>query len=307
MTGMLGSVCLLAVMSALCCLPANAWVYPGVSTDKSSYMPGEEIRVNFSGAPGASGDWICIVRAGASDTNSGNYKYLPTGAEQGYLTFTAPRPGDYEVRAYYNYRRNGYVVAARHSFTVAGQWSSHEVRHHREHFTRYDLLDTDKTTYSPGEKIQVRFSGAPGAARDWICIVRAGAPDTDAGDYQYLPAGAEQGYLSFTAPGPGTYEVRAYYNYQWNSHEVTARHRFNVAGRSSSFVPQVNHSDPVLRQVQNALIMKGYDPGEADGMYGDKTEKAIREFQRDNHLRETGTLNHRTMKALGLLDETPQR
>jgi TolB-like protein len=39
------------------------------------------------------------------------------------LTFDAPGPGKYEVRAYYNYRRKGYVVFARHSFSVVDKSS----------------------------------------------------------------------------------------------------------------------------------------------------------------------------------------
>ena len=46
---------------------------------------------------------------------------MPHGQSQGVLTFEAPVPGKYEVRAYYNYSRNGYVVSARHSFTVAAK------------------------------------------------------------------------------------------------------------------------------------------------------------------------------------------
>ncbi len=35
------------------------------------------------------------------------------------MIFDAPPPGKYEVRAYYNYSRKGYVVTARYSFSVA--------------------------------------------------------------------------------------------------------------------------------------------------------------------------------------------
>jgi TolB-like protein len=91
---------------------------PIVNTDKDIYNSGEMIKVNFSSSPGNAGDWICIVPAGSPDTEGGDYKYMPRGLSQGVLTFDARSPGKYEVRAYYNYSRNGYVVSARYGFSV---------------------------------------------------------------------------------------------------------------------------------------------------------------------------------------------
>ena len=91
---------------------------PIVNTDKDIYGPGEMIKVNFSSSPGNAGDWICIVPAGSPDTEGGDYKYMPRGLSQGVLTFDPRSPGKYEVRAYYNYSRNGYVVSARYGFSV---------------------------------------------------------------------------------------------------------------------------------------------------------------------------------------------
>jgi hypothetical protein len=89
-----------------------------VSTDKSIYQSRESIQVTFFGAPGDGGDWICIVPTGSHDEEAGDYQYLPQGQTEGVLTFTSPPVGRYEVRAYYNYRSKGYVVAARHAFQV---------------------------------------------------------------------------------------------------------------------------------------------------------------------------------------------
>ena len=109
----------------LCCLFTADAVFadgaPQVKTDKNVYSEGEKIQVNFFSAPGSSRDWICIVADGSPDTDAGDYQYMPHGENQGVLTFVASAPGKYEVRAYYNYSRNGYVVSARHSFTVAAK------------------------------------------------------------------------------------------------------------------------------------------------------------------------------------------
>jgi TolB-like protein len=93
---------------------------PIVITDKDIYNPGETIKVTFSDSPGNNGDWICIVPVGSPDTEGGDFKYMPKGLSQGVLTYDSPSPGKYEVRAYYNYRRNGYVVSARYGFSVVG-------------------------------------------------------------------------------------------------------------------------------------------------------------------------------------------
>jgi TolB-like protein len=103
---------------AFCYQIALADVAPQVNTDKDGYKTGETVRVNFFNAPGSQRDWICIAVAGSPDTEAGDYKYMPNGLSQGVLTFDAPAPGKYEVRAYYNYSRNGYVVSARSSFSV---------------------------------------------------------------------------------------------------------------------------------------------------------------------------------------------
>jgi hypothetical protein len=89
-----------------------------VRTDKNIYNQVEMIRVNFSNAPGNDRDWICIVPVGSPDTDGGDYKYMPRGLGKGFLIFNPRSPGKYEVRAYYNYRRNGYVVSGRYTFSV---------------------------------------------------------------------------------------------------------------------------------------------------------------------------------------------
>ena len=298
--------CFLCSALFLTCLQNNAWAVPRVSTERDGYRQGEEIRVKFSGAPGYASDWICIVPAGAPDTDAGDYQYTPNGAQEGYLTFTAPASGDYEVRGYFNYRRGEYLVSARYPFTVMGQRhpmeSTNQNRYYEEEAAR---LSINKNTYTEGEEIRVRFSGAPGYASDWICLVPAGAPVTDGGNYQYMPNGQQEGYLNFTAPRPGNYEIRAYYNYRKNGYTITARRPFTVTSGFSSPNQGSDDSDPMLRRAQDALIERGYDPGEADGYYSKKTKQAIRDFQKDNDLKPTGTLDKPTIRNLGLLKSGP--
>ncbi len=55
-----------------------------------------------------------------------------------------------------------------------------------------------------------------------------------------------------------------------------------------------------VRKVQEALASRGYNPGPADGVFGKKTRKAIKEFQKNNRLKVTGTLNQATLSKLGV-------
>ncbi|MCG7852783.1 MAG: hypothetical protein MIO92_09700, partial [Methanosarcinaceae archaeon] len=108
----------LLMMVALFCQPDPVEGASVVRTDKDIYNQGEAIRVHFTNAPGNDRDWMCIVPAGSPDTEAGDYKYMPRGLGQGFLIFNNRSPGEYEVRAYYNYSRNGYVVSGRYTFSV---------------------------------------------------------------------------------------------------------------------------------------------------------------------------------------------
>ncbi|MEW6300840.1 MAG: peptidoglycan-binding domain-containing protein, partial [Thermodesulfobacteriota bacterium] len=56
--------------------------------------------------------------------------------------------------------------------------------------------------------------------------------------------------------------------------------------------------DPAIRQVQGLLHEHGYDPGRIDGILGPQTRSALRHFQRDRLLPETGTVDAATKEAL---------
>ena len=64
-------------------------------------------------------------------------------------------------------------------------------------------------------------------------------------------------------------------------------------------------TDPYMRgddvkQLQLALKEAGYDPGQTDGIYGKKTERAVRRFQKDHQLKVDGIAGEKTQTALGL-------
>lgn len=146
---------ILFFMALFCCRTASAGDAPQVSTNKDAYGPGETITVNFSDSPGNNSDWICIVPAGSPDTEAGEYQYLPKGLSQGALTFNTPPPGKYEVRAYYDYRRNGYVVSGRSAFSVESSAPSAESK----------TAPPAKPAASPGRATAVEKSAATSIPR----------------------------------------------------------------------------------------------------------------------------------------------
>ena len=57
-------------------------------------------------------------------------------------------------------------------------------------------------------------------------------------------------------------------------------------------------ADDFTRNVQTALRRAGYEPGPVDGKAGAMTRRAIREFQKDSNLPETGVADPATWDLL---------
>jgi peptidoglycan hydrolase-like protein with peptidoglycan-binding domain len=55
-----------------------------------------------------------------------------------------------------------------------------------------------------------------------------------------------------------------------------------------------------VREAQEALKAKGFDPGAIDGVMGPRTRAAVRDFQKQNGLPETGRLDTATASQLGI-------
>jgi len=53
-----------------------------------------------------------------------------------------------------------------------------------------------------------------------------------------------------------------------------------------------------VRDVQQALASKGFDPGASDGFWGDRSVAALRAFQKQNGLPETGVIDDGCLRLL---------
>jgi Putative peptidoglycan binding domain len=60
------------------------------------------------------------------------------------------------------------------------------------------------------------------------------------------------------------------------------------------------HGSDSVREAQQALKDKGYDPGPVDGVQGPKTREALRDYQQKENLNENGQLGPETMDHLGV-------
>ena len=60
------------------------------------------------------------------------------------------------------------------------------------------------------------------------------------------------------------------------------------------------NSDRTVRSAQVALNTQGYDVGRVDGQWGPSTQSAVRRFQSERGLSQSGTLDNSTLSALGV-------
>ena len=65
-------------------------------------------------------------------------------------------------------------------------------------------------------------------------------------------------------------------------------------------VPDLDRSS--IRQVQQALQRKGFDPGPLDGIAGPRTREAIRKYQDRFGMKASGKIDNQTLFALGQVD-----
>lgn len=83
--------------------------------------------------------------------------------------------------------------------------------------------------------------------------------------------------------------------------------------RSAADAPEPPLSSPeMVRRAQGALREQGYYEGEADGVMSPRTSGALRAYQREHNLQETGDLDPQTAKRLGIVgassvERTPER
>jgi murein L,D-transpeptidase YcbB/YkuD len=56
----------------------------------------------------------------------------------------------------------------------------------------------------------------------------------------------------------------------------------------------------MVRRSQSSLQERGYNTGASDGVIGSRTKSAIMDFQKENSLKQTGSLNRETLERLNI-------
>ncbi|CQR73243.1 hypothetical protein SOV_50270 [Sporomusa ovata DSM 2662] len=184
----------------------------GIIIDKTSYVPGEQIRLQFKAPANWPGNaWIGIIPSNVShgsesvnDQYDITYQYIEQRTS-GVMVFTAPGVGQWDLRMH-DTDSNGREIAFA-SFTVSDSMPA-------ANDTDYQLR-LEKTVFAPGEKIAVRFQASanwPGDA--WIGIIPSNVshgsePVNDQYDitYQYIEQ-RTSGVMVFTAPEVGQWDLR---------------------------------------------------------------------------------------------------
>ncbi len=183
---------------------------PSLRLEKSMFVPGEEIRVNFHASGSWPRDaWIGIIPSNiphgseaVNDRHDITYQYIKNRTH-GVMVFTAPGPGQWDLRMH-NTDNNGQEMA----------YVSLHVGHATSTIDDSKLW-LEKNEFSPGEQIRVTFHASSSWPRDaWIGIIPSNIPHgseavNDQHDitYQYIK-NRTHGVMVFTAPGHGHWNLR---------------------------------------------------------------------------------------------------
>lgn len=91
-------------------------------------------------------------------------------------------------------------------------------------------------------------------------------------------------HTKVTLPKPGSVKIVG------TARMVGPQHDVDLAGTS------------LIRQAQEHLKAAGFDPGPVDGLFGEQTQDALRQYQAARSLPVTGILDEAVRKALGLVE-----
>ncbi len=187
-----------------------------ISTTKNSYLPNEDVVVNFSNMLGDVKDWIGIYPQGASNDWGNVVAWKFTNAlVDGNITFSNLAEGNYSVRAFFS---NSFNLEANSSFTIQDE----------EVTVDEVTLTLNKEVYAQNELIYINYDHMQGNNLDWIAIYPAGATYhfENVIDYKYtwgnisgeialggFPQGETlHGFTPMPRLSAGNYEIRAFFN-----------------------------------------------------------------------------------------------
>jgi hypothetical protein len=197
---------------------------PVLAVTQAAHEVGEDVTLQFSGAPAGLNDWIGIYRQGRTPSTSSpsqSWRYLNgtnaapgAGIAAGTIVFANLPKGYYYADYFVN---DGYFgIAERVVFSVGSEIT---------------LVDMESTVVEPGEDFTVTFSDGPGIAKDWMGLFRKGdVPGPDPLTAYLYVDGRTEGSVTFELPDlpPGDYFVALFTDDSYT--EVSNRFFFSVPG-----------------------------------------------------------------------------
>ena len=81
----------------------------------------------------------------------------------------------------------------------------------------------------------------------------------------------------------------------------------SVLAISLSAIPAMAQGTGTIRDAQQALKDKGFDPGPVDGVNGPATRAAVKKYQAQQNISADGVLGPKTLDALGVKHEESQK
>jgi hypothetical protein len=186
----------------------------GVFTNKSSYVRGEQIILEYAGLPGnANGnptEWIFIAPPGSSATT----KVTSVGTDRdgnGSTAFTSAAIST----------TGTYVARAINTATNTIQFESAPFAVTTGTVPPTPTLSPNATTYAAGATISVSYANLPDSPNGFIVLTPSLQQDYNPGGYDLVPStddfeivskvhtnGQTSGVATFSTPGPGSYWAR---------------------------------------------------------------------------------------------------
>lgn len=192
----------------------NISISSSISTDKNSYQSGENILVTYeSSAEIQENGWIGIIPSttphgdeNVNDQHDISYQYLKK-QKSGTIEFQAPNQnGTFDLRLHDTDNNGKELASVTITITAPVPVTS----------SGDSSISTDKTSYQPGEIIQVQYqSSSEIQSNGWVGLIPSTTPHGDESvndqhdvSYQYLQ-GQKTGSLQFQAPQtPGSFDLR---------------------------------------------------------------------------------------------------
>lgn len=130
----------------------------------------------------------------------------------------------------------------------------------------------------------------------WLCAVLLGSASPAAPQRNKPSAPANSSATRVEKKAPARRVVSA----ERPSKGTPARKRARRTRTPSWRLGQQQPTPERYREIQQALIARGYLEGPATGTWGSESVEALKKFQQDNHLEATGKINSLSLIALGL-------